>query len=284
MNSTLHQKAMLVKLSISQWSARKYDKDATKLVATQFNTDTRVGRYNKALVSKEATDPTAKIASEARLYHYENTLPWGDDNFRLLPAANYMGYSQKMREFKSEFSSAASDFESKFPQYIQDAQSRLNGMFNPADYPPASEIGSFYSMEVTVLPLPTSEDFRVTMQESEVARIREDIEKHNKEAQETAMQDLWKRLYTAVENMAERLSNKDNIFRDSLVGNISELCGLLPKMNITDDPELERMRREIEDKLCGYEPITLRKDMAQRAQAAQDAKAIMSNMVGYMVN
>ena len=284
MNSTLHQKAMLVKLSISQWSARKYDKDATKLVATQFNTDTRVGRYNKALVPKEATDPTAKIASEARLYHYKNTLPWGDDNFRLLPAANYMDYSQKMREFKSEFSSAASDFESKFPQYIQDAQSRLNGMFNPADYPPASEIGSFYSMEVTVLPLPTSEDFRVTMQESEVARIREDIEKHNKEAQEAAMQDLWKRLYVAVENMAERLSNKDNIFRDSLVGNISELCGLLPKMNITDDPELERMRREIEDKLCGYEPITLRKDMAQRTQAAQDAKAIMSNMVGYMVN
>ena len=45
----LSDKALLVQLSISQWTARKYDKRATEQVNNANNAAMTAGRYNKSL-------------------------------------------------------------------------------------------------------------------------------------------------------------------------------------------------------------------------------------------
>ncbi len=282
----LTEKAMLVRLSISQWTARKYDKKVSDQVAVEHNTTSDVGRYNKTLLALDAVKAIQKIASEARSYHYEQTLPWEDDGSRILPAANYMHYMEDMRKYKSQFEAAAADLVGKYPALIEEAKRRLNGMFNEADYPQQKNLIYKYGFSITVNPMPAAADFRVAITEDEVRRIQADIEARIKDVQETAMRELWNRLYGAVEHMVDRLTmqvkGQDAVFRDSMISNIADLCGLLPRLNITNDQDLENMRQEVETRLCKYMPHDLRNNSFERRQAAREAQDILNTMAAYM--
>ena len=281
MSANLTDKAMLVKLSISKWSARKYDKKVSGEVAQQYGTDQERGRYNKVLVAVEAVKKVGQAESAARTFHYENTLPWKDDGARILPAANFDHYSAEMRKLKGDFQAAAMEFLGNYPDLVDQARRELNGLFDPADYPDREKIQKKFSFEVEVDPLPTGADFRVSLQGDEVARIQADIEKRLERAQRDAMGDCFSRLYDVVRKAAEKLTDKTAIFRDSLITNIQDLVELLPRLNLTDDTRLEELRRLVADKLLGYEPELLRKNAFARQETADAANDILAAMAGY---
>lgn len=282
----LHEKAMLVKLSISQWSARKLDKRASKTVQSHYGNSEDTGRYSKSLVAKHAIKTVQKAANAARSAHYENTLPWNDDGSRILPAANFDEYSKIMRGHHAEFDNAVSDLCDNYSSYVTQAAYDLNGLFNEDDYP--DDIRGKYKFDVTVDPMPSAEDFRVALHGDDVNRIQADIEARTKVAQTKAMTDLWDRVHKAVSHMAETLSQPDKVFRDSLINNLCDLTQILPRLNIADDPNLERLRRDIEEKLCNYTPAELRQSKpnsmmnTSRKDAADAAADIMTDMAAYM--
>lgn len=278
----LNEKGMLINLSISQWAGRKHDKTVSQEVASQHGTTTDAGRYHKSLVAKNALETIKKAANKARTFHYENTLPWSNDGARILPAKNYLNYSQKMRELKTEFETAVSFFIANYAGYVNQARYDLNGLFNPADYPEQWQIERKFGFETSVNPLPSADDFRVNINQEDINAIKSDIEIRLKSTTETAMRELWTRLHDAISHMVLKLKDSDAVFRDSLINNICELCGLLPRLNITDDPELEAMRAETEKALCGYDPDDLRKNPETRQNAAEEAQRILDQMSGYM--
>ena len=104
--STLTEKAILVKLSIKQWSTSRFDKEVTATANKHYNAQDGAGRYTKVLIARDAITEIRKSANEARTFHYENTLPWKDDGYRMLPSANYMDYTQAIRALKNKFEKA----------------------------------------------------------------------------------------------------------------------------------------------------------------------------------
>ena len=46
----LNDRALLVQLNVSQWTARKYDKSASKEVTTAHGASSAAGRFNKSLL------------------------------------------------------------------------------------------------------------------------------------------------------------------------------------------------------------------------------------------
>lgn len=280
MTQDLNQKAMLVKLSMSHWTARKYDKSVSDKVAEEHGASRDSGRYHKVLVAKEAIHGVLRAVNDAKVFHTNNTLPWLDHGVRILPAANFEDYSKAMRELQANFENHASEFCGNYPSFIEDAKQSLNTLFNSDDYP--SDIQSKFAFSVDISPLPTATDFRVELQAADVSRIQADIKARVEAARVLAMKDLWERLFSTVSSMADRLSEKDAIFRDSLVNNLRDLCSILPKLNIDDDPRLEKLRKDIEDKLCDTDAKDLRQDEIARAGTAKNAKKILEAMSGYM--
>jgi hypothetical protein len=282
-NSELSTKAMLVSLHVSVWSARKFDKKVTGEVAEQHNTTDKAGRYNKNLLPIEA--PTYKavqqIAGEARTEHYKQTLPWTDEGARILPALNYMSYTAAMRQLRSKFENAKSDFIFDYPNLSAKALQTLNGLGNPSDYPKVQELPNYFEFDTKVVPFPDAADFRVTLQQVDVDSIRQQIEADSKQAVQLAMRDPFKRLFDAVSRMVERLSTEDAIFRDSLVSNLEELVKILPSLNLTQDPELDAICKQVEANLL-VNPDTLRTSKTTRADIAAKAKLIQDNLAGYM--
>ena len=277
----LSDRALLVQLSISQWTARKYDKKVTQDVASSHGVSTSAGRYNKVLLPmNDLLDRVHKKSTLIRTKFYENTLPWGIEGTMMLPSANYLKFVTEFRREKGEWQYLVDDFERHYPQLKLDAQRLLNGMYNDADYPSESEIGRKFKMDMAIFPVPAT-DFRVSIASDELTRIQQDVEARVKDAQQQAMQEVWNRLYERVKNMAEKLADPKAIFRDTLVDNLRDQCDMLTRLNFTDDPNLEALRSEVEANLLKH-PDALRNDPDLRRDKAAEAKAIMDKMSVFM--
>src|SRR5262249_31409144 len=130
--SGLASKAMLVTLNLSMWSAKKHDKKVSKEVADNHGTTEKAGRYNKNLVPFESEEYAAVRFQHSvlRYYHYKETLPWLDDGSRILPATNFMSYTQQMKEEAEKFEEAFEAFAKVYPDLVDRAERELNGLFN----------------------------------------------------------------------------------------------------------------------------------------------------------
>jgi hypothetical protein len=298
---SLSTRAMLSSLSISVWSARKHDSEASEAIAAANGADSDAGRYNKLLLRRTALDPIKKIVNEARQQHYYLTLPWTDNGYRVLPAAAYMDHTSRMRELSSRFWAAVAELEKKFAGLVTGEKIRLGQLFKLDDYPGLreeegmiklhfpEELRSKYSFETQVMPLPDADDFRVALGNEERDRVKKQITASIEASLQVAMRDPWQRLYEAVCHMAERLSAYkvteegavENAFRDTLVTNLVKLVDVLPKLNITHDPNLDRLTEQVRGSLL-VDPIDLRECEAVRIATARKADAIAAQMRDYM--
>jgi hypothetical protein len=278
----LSDRALLVQLNISQWTARKYDKKVTKEVADSNNTTMAAGRYNKSLLPmNEYLDRVHKKAGYIRTKYYENTLPWGLEGTQMLPSANYLNFMTEFRSEKAQWETLVRDFLNEYSTLRMSAQSFLGSLYNDSDYPDRDTLANKFRMDMAVFPVPTS-DFRVQLSADELSSIQRDMESRLRDASATAMKDVWTRLFERVQHMADKLADPTGIFRDSMVENAREICAMLPRLNFTDDANLEAMRQEVESKIAKYHPDALRQDPVLRRDTAAEAKAIMDKMSVFM--
>lgn len=285
---SLSSRAMLCSLSISIWSARKHDVEASEEIARQHGAQADVGRYYKTLLPKAALAEIQQIVSEARQQHYFMTLPWDDNGYRILPAAAYMDHTEKMRALSERFTAAVEALVNRFSQLFDEAKVRLGGLLRPGDFPGADELRSKYSFETKVMPLPDANDFRVTLGDEEKNRIKRQIRASVEASLQVASRDLWQRLYEGVSHLAERLQaykvteeGVEHPFRDSIVTNLVKLVDILPKLNVTGDGELERLATEVRTSLL-VDPNVLRKSGPLRTETAKTAEVIAERMKMYM--
>ena len=216
------------------------------------------------------------------------TLPWDDNGYRVLPAAAYMDHTERMRQLSNRFTPAIDTLTQQFGQLVEEARVRLGGLFRSEDYPAPEELRSKFSFETKVMPLPDAGDFRVTLGDDEKERIKRQITAAVEASLQVASRELWQRLYEAVSHLAERLQaykvTGDGIehpFRDSVVTNLVKLVDVLPKLNVTGDPELERLAAEVRSSLL-VDPQELRKSESVRSETAKAAAAIANRMEAYM--
>lgn len=291
-HNILSERAMLVTLSISAWSARKLDKRITDQVNRDHNAAPDAGRYNKLLLASNALAQVVTYSGQARTYTLERTLPWLNDGTRILPTAGYDTYTERMRQIREDWQGAVNEFITAYPSLVADAKQRLNGMFNINDYPEAFDIADKFKMKVRFLPIPDAGDFRAAVSDAQADAIRADIEKASQETISAAMADVWQRVATAVGRMSERLhaykpaSGVDDKttgkFHDSLVENIKDLVELLPVLNITSDPKLDAIAARMQSELCGLDADTLRGVYSARKSVAVAADAILADISQFL--
>jgi hypothetical protein len=281
----LSDRALLVQLNISQWTARKYDKKATQEVADAHGVKASVGRYNKSLLP--ANDYLAMVHQKAgyiRNKFYENTLAWGIEGTQLLPTANYLNFVSEFRKEKAEWETLKNLFVANYPTLKADAKRFLTTLYREADYPHESQIAAKFRMDIAVFPVPTN-DFRVQLGSEELSRIQRDVEERVQNASASAMRDVWQRLYGKVEHLLDKMVKVDDPksrFHESSIEHVKGLCELLPRLNFADDPNLEAMRHEVEQKLASLNKDVIVGNDTIRATKIDETKDIMERMKAFM--
>jgi hypothetical protein len=276
--ATLAERALLASLSIREWRGRRRDREVTESVAREHGADRAVGCYTKALVPRTFLAAIAKVRTEARTAHCLLTLPWCDDGYRILPSDLHLDYMERFRAFRARFHDAVSSFLAAYDDAKAAARASLGSLYNDRDYPSSTRLREAFELEVKLQPLPDAGDWRLDLPAPTVERLRLDLEARLADAQRHAMGDLYRRLAAVVSRMASTLTEPDKRFRNSLVRNVSELCHLLPSLNLARDRDLASLTHEIEHRLAALDPALLRLDPATRQSAADDAAALLATI------
>ena len=278
----LSDRALLVQLSISQWTARKHDKRVTQQALSMNYASDDAGRFHKSLLP--ANDYLGMVHAKSaaiRQDFYTNTLPWGLEGTQLLTTANYLNFMTKYRAAKAEWERIVSDFVFHYPALKRRAMRSLGNMYRDDDYPTEEQIKHKFNMDMAIFPVPAT-DFRTQLSTDELTRLQQDVSSRLQQAEAEAARDVWNRLYERVEHIARQLGNPKGRIYDSLLDHARELCELLPRLNLTDDPNLEAMRQEVEGKLAAHSPDALRADQSLRQDTADQAQQIMDKMRSFM--
>jgi hypothetical protein len=275
---TVQNSAILVDLNISAWTGRKLDKRVSEEIDASKGTKAKGGNYHKHLLAgTDKLDAVQKIVSAVRVWHYEQTLPWSDGGSRLLPMKNFFEYKRTLSMFETQFKQAVDEMLSEYPVLVTAAAFQLGALFNRNDYPDVESITGKFRFSYVFMPVPTAGDFRIQAADDAIAELQAQAEEHMNKRVNDAMKDIWTRLHTCLHHMSDKLTDlptprvlKDGtevysqVFRDSLVNNAVELCGLLTKLNVTDDPNLEQARHKLESAITGVTAEGLRADDGER--------------------
>lgn len=272
--------AMLVELNMSMWTARKMDKKVSEEVDVAKNTKARAGNYHKKLLAgSNKLDSIQRISTAVRTWHYMNTLPWSDNGARLLPMKNFFEYKQTLNNFENEFDTAVNEFLIEYPTLVSTSAFTLGTMFDRNEYPDVEDIRNKFKFRYAFTPVPDAGDFRIDVEEQTKQELKDQYEGYYQNKLQDAMKDTWDRLHTTLTHMSERLDYTDENkkkFWDSMFSNASDLCGLLTRLNVTNDPKLEQARQSLERALVGVEPDTVRKSQDVRETVKKRVDDILS--------
>ena len=279
---TITEKALLVNLDISMWGAHKHDKTVSQKVEQDYKAHD-AGRYNKALIKKESLHEVQNAASKARTFLYKRTLPWGDNGDRVLSSAVYFDFIREYKEFKDKFDVAVTEFIAQYPSLKDEAQQSLKDMYQETDYPSVNALWKKFGMDMKFMAIPNSDDFRIQLDKEEVDTLRSSIEQELNSRVVQATKYMYARIKDAVGHMVDRLSDKDALFRDTLITKIRELVEVLPRLNFTDDPGITDVVDSMKN-LCEVKPDKLRHNTMLRAKKAEEAKAILDKVSGFLAS
>lgn len=287
----LSEKAVVAALNISRWTAHRIDKTATSEVNAKHKAQSDAGRYNKMLVAKVHFAKINDVFNEARALHWRMTQPWGDNGSRILSNELYVDYATQMRKLKNKFDEAADKFVKEYPRMVEGARQRLGTLFRKEDYPDQSRIRKKFEFDLTVMPCPDEDDFRIELSEVHAKEIREDLASKMETATSVAMRDAGQRAMTVVEHMIARLSEykpstdvgeAEGVFRDSLVNNIRDLVQLLPAFNLAGDDRLDEITERLRKELCAHDASALRIDDQAREATVKSAESILKQVKQFM--
>jgi hypothetical protein len=267
--------AVLVELNISVWPAAKIDREVTQQVNENAGAVRGAAQTKKNLFAGTSLrKDIEKFAARARLYHNQHTLPWADKGERLLPTRLFMDYKTAINNFEQTFNVMCNNFFIEYPRLVQEAQANLGTMYKAEDYPPLDEVKLKFGFKRAVKPVPESGDFRLDVPADDMRELVVEFEQQQQQKLADACREPWQRLHDELQSISAKLTDVDGEskkrYHDSLISNPLELCALLSKLNITNDPQLEAARKQLELTMLGAdiesikEDAEVRKDMKSR--------------------
>lgn len=278
---SISSSALLVELNISVWPASKLDREVTDKVNTDASavrgaSQTKKNLFAGTSLRKDISDFAARV----RLYHNKHTLPWADKGERMLPTKLFMDYKQTMNGFEQTFNMMCNNFFIEYPRLVAEAPTNLGTMYKAEDYPDLTDVRLKFGFKRTVKPVPEAGDFRLDIPTYDLEEMRAEFTKQHDTKLAEAMREPWERLHKMLVGMSEKLTDIEGDdskkrYHDTLISNPIELCGLLTKLNVTNDPKLEEARRQLELTMLGADIESIKEDADSRSALKAKVDAIL---------
>jgi len=269
---SISSSALLVELNISVWPASKLDREITDKVnsdagAVRGASQTKKNLFAGTSLRKDISDFAARV----RLYHNRHTLPWADKGERMLPTALFLDYKQTINGYERTFEMMCDNFFIEYPRLVAEAPTALKGLYKAEDYPEIEEVKQKFGFKRTVKPVPEAGDFRLDIPAEDLEEMRSTFVDQQDKKLADAMREPWERLHKTLVGMSEKLTDVEGDdgkkrYHDTLITNPLELCELLTKLNVTNDPKLEEARRQVELTMMGANIESIKEDADTRSE------------------
>jgi hypothetical protein len=189
----------------------------------------------------------------------------------MLPTALFLEYKQTMNGYERTFEMMCDNFFIEYPRLVAEAPTALQGLFKAEDYPQIEEVKQKFGFKRTVKPVPEAGDFRLDIPAEDLEEMRSEFVDQQDKKLADAMREPWERLHKTLVGMSEKLTDVEGDdgkkrYHDTLITNPLELCELLTKLNVTNDPKLEEARRQVELTMMGANIESIKEDADTRSE------------------
>lgn len=284
---SIKNNALIVSLSIFKPQMTQKDHKAT-IDAERANDAHGAGQYRKDLYPKSLIQPILTIESSARAYIETTAYPWNRGEY-LLPTARFMSFAERMGKYELEFNQAVTAFLNNWANVMDRAKESQGALFDPGAYPDLSQLKAQFRFRVAYRPVTDAGDFRVSMQEDEIALLKSQAEAAAKESMDALMREPLARLREVVARLAEVAAKSDRevvnkktgavevrppIFRDSVCDNIIDEINLLRDFAGVIPDDIMELADSVQRAVPS--PQTLRDDPVARTTTHMQANNLLS--------
>ena len=284
--TNISSRAVLVRFVATTWAARKLDKKATKTANDAHDATAKAGRYNKHLLGDaEAHADLVNTIGNARTVFYKHSLPWGDDNWRLLPTANFMEFADAIRDAQSKIETSLNDFITRYPSLRELARVQLGDLYDENEYPSASEVRSKFTWKIEYNPVPTEGDLRLDLPADTLAQVEQAVTSRVEAAAKVALDDAWGQLREAVGRIQKAArttpeGGRAGTIRENLIENLNEVTDRLARLNVAQDENLVDALARAKRELGTIAVEDLRSDARLRSDTERRAEEILAALSG----
>jgi hypothetical protein len=279
--------ALLVSLTINKPQMTQKDEKAT-VDAEVANNAHGAGQYRKDLYPRHLIQPILTIESSARAYIESTTYMWNRGNY-LLPTTRFMSFAERMSKIEVEFNQGVTAFLNNWANVMSQAQQAQGALFDPNAYPDLSDLKRAFRFRVTYTPVTDAGDFRVQLQEDELALLRQQTEAAVQESMSSLLREPLSRLRSALTKLHEVSGKTDRfvinkrtgheearapIFRDTVCENVIEEIALLHDFAAMLPDDVLRVAQTVTNVLP--RPQELRDNPEKRNVVHQQTTALLS--------
>jgi len=282
----LRERAILVQVNTSLFGTQKKDRDATEDAAVRYGAEKTQVAVTKSILNRKnpAFDRIVKIKGLIRNAHLATTGVW-DDSYRIISTKRYGQWRETMDEFRQDFDAAVEDLIKVLPDIKAEAQQNLGQLYDPSLIPDADTLRCEFSVDIKVEVLPERGHIALDLDAEHLARITEEAGAADNSRLERLTRETHERVRDELEKMSEALrefgndlpnTKRTRTFRDSLVKRMAGMSDILPGLNVTGDPKLDKLSRAIAAKLTVVDAAELRGDKKpgdKRSKEQRDADA-----------
>jgi len=237
----------------------------------------------------DARLPAYKAVTEVRgqavKYWKSLSLPYPEPGLRLIRQDAIEEFDSQMTEFCSKLNQAVTALNRRYEALKAAAQQRLGSLFNPADYPVTLE--GLFKIEwdfPSVEPPNYLRDLHPDLYEQECERVAARFD----EAVRLAEQAFIEELHDLVSHLTERLTGQTDgrprVFRDSIVGNLTEFFQRFQQLNVRSNDDLDRLVEQCQGIVRGVEPQLLRDNQGLRQQVATELTQVENVLDSLLVD
>ena len=193
----INKKAILVTLVRRQLANLPFDVKTTKDVAKLLNvTDEDMIQVRKFLFHPQRLSPIRSLINDASLLIWNQTRPWDNMGYRLLPIDYYDDFNERFDQIKIEFEEQVNKFVDSYDDALKESKKLLGKAYNKNDYPAKTQLKDLFVLKVETSAFPDIDDVRLNLSGPELMEMRQDIVDKYQDVLNTSMDEL----VTLVEN------------------------------------------------------------------------------------
>ena len=274
----IQTRAVLVRVFAPVYQPRRKNKTAIEEFCTTHGVDRSMHNASDALFPREFLAELTAVKTEIT-QQMARLAPWDDNGTRILPVELSVDFMDRIAGLGRKWGDAVDRFVRSWPNIVDDARRRLNGQFNPDNYPTAEEMRERFPWSVTYAPLPVGGHFVV---DAPAEMLREfqssfDVDNLQRIQQSTVYlkEQFAEKLGAIVKKCVSFEPGKSRIHA-SLLTSLEALVDDLPKLVLTDDPAFLAAVDDARRLVRTTDIDALREDDSARKSVVEGARSILT--------
>lgn len=273
-------KLVLVNLHIAFETGRRTLGYISKKVAEDNDAKQDMLTMNISVIPKDLIQPFTTAVSRARQYYKDNSLPWEDGNWRVVPVS-------KLQQFKDDLEKLISETKDEFAKCFISNYDHLKDTFEKRkgklaiSFPEKDELEKGFEIEYNLGAIASVEDIRIVGIDTAMRnKIKDETEARYNDQINKGLQELAGNLLSALEEISDRVGDDDQKGKKytRFLDNLKGMTATVDELNVTKNEQLTKSCELIRANISNWSPEAIKTSSEVRESIKSSADGIREQL------